>query len=106
MDGMVKNKWVGALRSSDYEQGRQQLCDGERFCALGVLCDTLGLGFSVLSDGRRAYRDRDGYRDSRVFPMHVSEEIGLAGIEISDIAKMNDEGRTFGEIADYIEREL
>src|SRR3954466_4218538 len=40
----VKEKWVAALRSGEYKQGRSYLHsqnpDGEdRFCCLGVLCE-------------------------------------------------------------------
>lgn len=33
----VADKWVAALRSGKYRQGRGRLYDGERFCAIGVL---------------------------------------------------------------------
>jgi hypothetical protein len=40
MDTAVKEKWVNALRSEDYKQGKGVLCrKGEEFCCLGVLTD-------------------------------------------------------------------
>lgn len=43
MDKRIKKLWVEALRSGEFEQGRNQLCiQGEkhdRFCCLGVLCE-------------------------------------------------------------------
>lgn len=39
MNPAVKKKWVAALRSGEYEQGRELLREGNRFCCLGVLCD-------------------------------------------------------------------
>lgn len=35
----IKAKWVAALRSGEYKQGREALRIGDRFCCLGVLCD-------------------------------------------------------------------
>lgn len=32
-------KWVEALRSGEYQQGKGNLRKGERFCCLGVACD-------------------------------------------------------------------
>jgi hypothetical protein len=45
MDQSIKEKWVEALRSGDYEQGqgalrqKDQTENAEIFCCLGVLCD-------------------------------------------------------------------
>lgn len=42
MNPEIKAKWVAALRSGEYKQGRGQLRIGDRFCCLGVLCDLHG----------------------------------------------------------------
>lgn len=43
MDQKVKAKWVAALRSGEYVQGRGKLhtrdAGGDKFCCLGVLCE-------------------------------------------------------------------
>lgn len=40
MKASIKKKWLEALRSGKYQQGRGQLkCMGERYCCLGVLTD-------------------------------------------------------------------
>lgn len=43
MNDDVKQKWLTALRSGDYEQGRAHLAlitpEGAEYCCLGVLCD-------------------------------------------------------------------
>lgn len=44
MDKTIMKKWVKALRSGKYKQGRGTLCQvdkkgNESFCCLGVLCD-------------------------------------------------------------------
>ena len=35
----IKQKWVNALRSGEYEQGSEKLYSGRGYCCLGVLCD-------------------------------------------------------------------
>jgi len=44
MDQSIKEKWVEALRSGDYERGEGALRrgyskDSDKYCCLGVLCD-------------------------------------------------------------------
>lgn len=35
----VKAKWITALRSGEYRQGRGSLREHDAYCCLGVLCD-------------------------------------------------------------------
>lgn len=44
MNPEVKQKWVRALRSGEYNQTQGALQDRKGFCCLGVLCDISGLG--------------------------------------------------------------
>jgi len=39
MNPEVKEKWVKALRSGEYKQGREYLRKDDKYCCLGVLCD-------------------------------------------------------------------
>lgn len=39
MNPEVKEQWLRALRSGEYEQGRRYLNNNGKFCCLGVLCD-------------------------------------------------------------------
>lgn len=40
MNTEIKNRWVKALRSGEYEQGKDRLCSmDKKFCCLGVLVD-------------------------------------------------------------------
>jgi hypothetical protein len=39
MDKDVKAKWIAALKSGEYTQGRASLKQSDRYCCLGVLCD-------------------------------------------------------------------
>lgn len=102
MDANLKAKWIEALRSGEYEQGRGSLkCDG-KFCCLGVALDIQGatwdFGTAIL----------DGVETS---PLSTPEERLLGGLPMftaASLISMNDgtDGKTehsFAEIADYIE---
>lgn len=39
MNPVIRDQWTAALRSGEYEQAWQALCDGEGYCCLGVLCE-------------------------------------------------------------------
>src|SRR5689334_11788613 len=39
MNKEVKDQWVAALRSGEYEQGKGTLQEDGKFCCLGVLCE-------------------------------------------------------------------
>lgn len=41
MNPEIKTKWVEALRSGKYKQGKKSLRsrEGDKYCCLGVLCD-------------------------------------------------------------------
>lgn len=39
MNKEIKARWIEALRSGNYEQGRYNLRRRDEFCCLGVLCD-------------------------------------------------------------------
>lgn len=53
---MKTETWVAALRSGKYEQGQNVLCDGSRFCCLGVLADLADIPQLSVTE-----RIREGY---------------------------------------------
>jgi hypothetical protein len=98
LDPEFKAKWCAALRSGEYKQGRHGLRDGDRYCCLGVACDVL---------------DPKGWDGARFgglaghMPDAVGHRIGLFRVAMYRLADMNDlDGKSFSEIADYIEANL
>lgn len=90
-------RWTAALRSGKYRQGENQLRVGDRFCCLGVACD--------LEDPDEW--DGNVYRDSVTFlPEDVRDEYGFSEGEESFLTLMNDSGKSFAEIADWLEQRL
>lgn len=109
MDLEWKVKWVDALRSGKYEQGRFSLRTvDDMFCCLGVLCDLVDPG-DWRMDGSSAIDGiytHGGGCHSGVPSRSVTEQVELNRVALDDLTNMNDRGRTFSEIADYIEENL
>lgn len=89
-----KQMWIEALRSGDYEQGKAQLKNRGRYCCLGVLAEELGIldeeGYMVES-GSHHYLPTSVLELEKQWPLSAMNDI---------------EGKTFEEIADYLERTL
>ena len=83
----VRDNWVKALRSGEYEQGEMNLKDRGKYCCLGVLGEINGVDLDTPADGRYA----------AIEPFH-------APYDWMKFASMNDCGLyDFNQIADYIE---
>lgn len=113
-----KKKWIEALRSGKYQQGKRMLRHREtnNFCCWGVLCDIVDP-----AGWREPVMNGDGYgylnpSNTGMPPEVVYEKCGLVynpdtGLLQSDtiadeLASMNDNGKSFKEIADKIEENL
>ena len=100
----ARAKWVDALRSGDYRQGRGRLRSGDRFCCLGVAADRLGGGWWDPSGDPMAYRTDDGFCCIGSLPAGLKGELGIDDDQVLTLTHMNDhDGRSFGQIADWIE---
>jgi hypothetical protein len=107
MKAEIKKKWVEALRSGEYEQGRDDLrTEDGSYCCLGVLCDLHSKESGQLWQDA-IYRTGFSYLDSSTYsPYEVNQWAGLKAKESLKLAEMNDAGAPFDEIADYIEMKL
>jgi hypothetical protein len=133
MNQEVKKKWLDALRSGEYTQTKDSLCDNRGFCCLGVLCDlhakdTNGQWkpLDPAIDGERSYC---GNHD--LLPKEVVSWAGLTETELdtpfgnrdyynvdvtytdeegdehaTSLSDLNDNGWSFNMIADLIEKDL
>lgn len=120
MNADVKEKWLTALRSGDYKQGRGRLKatkDGRTtYCCLGVLCEvaiTEGVPLTVTTDSfyedltLTSFDDSSAYLPEAVVQWADVSTNGLFGDEGGgNLTYMNDTGKTFEEIADVIEAKL
>lgn len=113
IDPEFKGRWVAALRSGNYKQGQGRLRRADdTYCCLGVACDVSGRGEWMLSEGAYEYVLSTFKRSFMAVPTVLAEEIGLeisldAGDPQRVLWRLNDtEGRSFAEIADWIEENL
>lgn len=107
MDKALKEKWVEALRSGEYEQVRRALRTNEGMCCLGVLADVAKVGvWDETEPGEFTLRHKTELC-SGALPLIFKDEIGLTDHEEEVLFTMNDEaGKSFAEIADFIEAKI
>ena len=106
----LRDRWVAALRSGKYEQGQGELktvfssgtvfsSEHAEYCCLGVLCDVKNPDGWI--DGTFTYNGHD-YTSS--LPHRLRKTVGIDSDVQDVLIDMNDvQGRTFLEIADYLE---
>lgn len=124
MDTTIKADWVDALRSGRYSQGQVMLNNKQQgtFCCLGVLCE-MAVEAGVIerdpdtvtfpSQSATYYGVKRDYSSS-FLPEAVQEWAGInsVGEFINDtgsrdsLVDHNDNGKTFRQIADIIEKEF
>ena len=108
MDKALKAKWLEALRSGRYKQGRRRLrnCKDE-FCCLGVLCDISGQG---------QWRQGDYSSNYCYYKEEESNSYGLPSFMVNvdgarraggELVGLNDiDQLSFPRIANWIEKNI
>lgn len=116
MDAVVKAKWIEALRSGRYIQGRgwlkKQYPDGRVcHCGGGVLVDVMNpLGW--YGESKLRYHSGAPFSvyyyegEATEIPFIMRFRAGLSALEANQIIGLNDAGTPFALLADYIERHL
>jgi hypothetical protein len=107
----IKQQWIDALRSGKYTQGRGALrSQGNRFCCLGVLCDILPdeLVKFEKSQWSEMYTvvTYTNEQSKGMLPRSLARELQIPDSQPGYLAMWNDGGRSFSEIADWIEETL
>jgi hypothetical protein len=108
MNPEVKKKWLEALRSEEYTQGRGCLRRYDNYCCLGVLCDVYSkehpdVKWKKFIGSERYYHLQGGAEPSET----VLDWASLFAADMATLMKMNDDLEfSFGTIANYIEKEL
>jgi hypothetical protein len=97
MKRSLLNKWIEALESGQFVQGKGTLRnpDKDTYCCLGVLCEIAGLTkVSGITETRYVYKDS---RDSNYLPAAFGIEQKFAYDYL--LSRLNDTGTLFPEIA-------
>ena len=103
MKKSIMKKWVKALRSGEYKQGRFKLCDGNNyFCCLGVLTN---LYVEENGNAKKAWKHNGSL--SPIVQKWSGVNTGTGnfslGVDSKSLANLNDTGVSFKDIADIIE---
>lgn len=116
MNPEIKARWVAALRSGEYKQGKNKLCSDGKFCCLGVLCDLYSKDHSVEPGQWADNGTGKWYFGSKyALPTPVIEwaETGTNSPMVKllthkdYLAALNDAGtHNFNDLADLIEAQL
>lgn len=114
MNPEVKQMWLEALRSGRYKQDTGYLRIENGYCCLGVLCDLYPKANWEIVEGEYSF-----FGESQFLTKEVAEWASLKGYTYDEVnnfnmpisefplTDMNDiQGKTFEEIADYIEKSL
>jgi hypothetical protein len=122
MKKKIANMWVDALRSGEYTQGCRALCrvytNSKAYCCLGVLCDLYQKNQTKNKKKKLSVKpETTGSNvisfsgNGGVLPKAVQDWAGMSSSsgEIyasysPNLVKMNDNGKTFIEIANHIEK--
>lgn len=101
-----KAKWVAALRSGEYKQGRAQLYNRalDTYCCLGVACKITAPSVEIPMAGHILHT----FDEYASIPNIIKGYISSSETEnaIYKLIRMNDAGTSFEEIADWIETNL
>lgn len=94
MDPVLQHKWIEALKSDNYKQAKGILYNSytNGYCCLGVLLEVAGYDKHLYYGmGKVSYWLGE---DHRLLPQALEDEVIL----------MNDDGTSFKDIANYIEK--
>ena len=106
----VMELWIKSLRSGKYKQTQACLKNDEGFCCLGVLCDLASKDggnewYAPNQDGQFAFVGFGNISDTEMPPEELTAYVGMSYDDAHAVANMNDDGYTFSEIADHLEKE-
>lgn len=104
----LKEKWLEALRSGKYKQGRGELRSvNDEFCCLGVLCDVSGQGeWDKRTEAHYSYGQGTKW-GAYGLPLFMNEFTGLTMKPEETLFALNDDKKlSFNEIADWIEENI
>lgn len=101
----LRARWVEALRSGRYRQGKQRLkltdAGGNiSYCCLGVACDIVDPTKWALTYGPRFWSYG---ADTIMLPDSIERLYGLTHKDQQELMALNDSDKTFDTIAAYIE---
>jgi hypothetical protein len=105
-DQTLVNNWLSLMRSGDYRQARNMLCDGKGYCCLGLFCIAAGRQVSTSPRRIRGHAEDDEPKFAEQSQNYQFVRSILGHSMVTDLGDANDSGYTFPQIADATERAL
>jgi len=108
LDPEIKAKWLAALRSGEYPQGKFKLLRDGKYCCFGVLFE-LAIPEEKYPDGNCFFfsgREGGKFRNFDEIVAYLGIEDYLTLIDMNDGNNPENKSYSFSEIADYIEANL
>lgn len=105
----IKQRWIQALKSGEYQQTKSCLRDSNGFCCLGVLTDLYAKEHNMQWQDDNSFEEQTAVLSSCVIEwaglVYPNPDIFYEGEE-SSLAGVNDDEVPFSEIADLIAEQL
>ena len=105
--GLLQLEWLEALESGKFEQGQTCLKKDNKFCCLGVACELSGIEAILMT--RSGITRYEYLGEKHYLPKEIVDKLKFRGNQgdafgepTMAIALLNDEGKTFKEIAAII----
>lgn len=115
MNPEVKEKWLEALRSGEYKQGRTMLKQGQspdnlKYCCIGVLCELAAKDGVIDNSVKSSFDPIYSFNEKEcLIPDEVARWAGLKTLRTtsgSTLYQLNDFGKSFSDISDVIEEDF
>jgi hypothetical protein len=117
MNSQIKQRWIEALRYGEYEQTQSRLHTNRGYCCLGVLCDL------YVKEHGLEWEEYEEDEETKIYTLNLEESIlpedvrnwaelndrnpsFKVGKTVTTLARKNDVGYTFDQIAQLIEEQL
>lgn len=102
-----KTKWLAALRSGEYKQGRAQLHNRAQntFCCLGVACKIVAPDKEIPNASHILHHYED-FKDVPTILKGYHNNSSSSDHPVYKLISMNDRGKSFEDIANWIEKNL
>jgi len=100
-----KEKWLKALRGGKYQQCQGALYENGKFCCIGVECHLHGVSRNEMKMDYKAGGTR---RNFSKIPKYMDVIVAgrLSETPQQVLINMNDEGKSFKQIATWIQKNL
>jgi len=104
MKASIKARWVKALRSGEYKQGRGSLKSATGYCCLGVLASIVDPDMTTWDGREGAFASHGDARQIKLIGQEIAPTVIAKLTTMNDGSSNTIRARTFKAIASWIEK--